>query len=48
MTPSVTTHKILVVDDDAAIRQLIARFLGYSSYQIESAENAATARQKFT
>jgi DNA-binding response OmpR family regulator len=48
MTPSVTTHKILVVDDDAAIRQLIARFLGYGNYQVATAETAAIARQRFT
>jgi len=47
MTPSVTTHRILVVDDDAAIRQLVARFLSYSHYHIETAETAAIARQKF-
>lgn len=47
MVLPVTTHKILVVDDDAAIRQLVARFLGYSNYQIETAETAAIARQKY-
>lgn len=47
MTSSVITQKILVVDDDAAIRQLISRFLGYSHYHIESAETAAIARQKY-
>ncbi|MFM1842538.1 MAG: hypothetical protein RLZZ490_1274 [Cyanobacteriota bacterium] len=47
MALPMTTHKILVVDDDAAIRQLIGRFLSYSDYHIESAETAAIARQKF-
>ncbi len=35
--------KILVVDDDFAIRNLIRRFLAQQNFQIESAENGETA-----
>lgn len=39
--------KILIVDDDFAICQLISRFFSYNNYQIESAANAKMARQIF-
>jgi DNA-binding response OmpR family regulator len=39
--------KIMIVDDDPAIRQLIHRFFTYNNYQIEAAEDAKTARQLF-
>ncbi|PSB61737.1 DNA-binding response regulator, partial [filamentous cyanobacterium CCP1] len=35
--------KILVVDDDPAIRTLIYRFLSKQDYQVESAEDGKTA-----
>jgi two-component system, OmpR family, response regulator len=40
-------NKILVVDDDPAIRNLIHRFLGKKSYQMESAEDGKTAMALF-
>lgn len=36
-------NKILVVDDDPAVRNLIHRFLGKQNYQMESAEDGKTA-----
>ena len=39
--------KILIVDDDPAICQLISRFFSYNNYQIEAAPDARTARQIF-
>ncbi|NDJ17793.1 response regulator [Myxacorys almedinensis A] len=39
--------KILVVDDDPAIRNLIHRFLSKQSYQMESAEDGKTAMAMF-
>lgn len=39
--------KILIVDDDPPICQLISRFLSYNNYQIASAANAKLARQFF-
>ncbi|MDX2100159.1 MAG: response regulator transcription factor [Leptolyngbyaceae cyanobacterium bins.59] len=39
--------KILVVDDDPAIRNLIHRFLGKQNYQMESAEDGKTAMMLF-
>jgi DNA-binding response OmpR family regulator len=39
--------KIMIVDDDPAIRHLIHRFFSYNNYQIEVAENAKVARQIF-
>ncbi|MGK7941523.1 MAG: response regulator transcription factor [Crocosphaera sp.] len=39
--------KILIVDDDPAICQLISRFFSYNNYQIESAGDVRTARQLF-
>ncbi len=39
--------KILIVDDDPAICQLISRFFSYNNYQIEAAADARTARQLF-
>ena len=39
--------KILVVDDDPAIRNLIVRFLRQKKYEVESAENGQSALKKF-
>jgi DNA-binding response OmpR family regulator len=39
--------KILVVDDDPAIRNLILRFLGQKNYQMESAEDGKSALETF-
>jgi two-component system OmpR family response regulator len=41
------TAKILVVDDDSAVRNLIQRFLRQQNYQVESAEDAKMARAIF-
>ncbi|MEH1947386.1 MAG: response regulator, partial [Nostoc sp.] len=35
--------KILVVDDDPAVRNLIQRFLIKQNYQVEAAEDGKTA-----
>ncbi|MBE9117062.1 response regulator transcription factor [Lusitaniella coriacea LEGE 07157] len=40
--------KILVVDDDPAIRNLILRFLGQKDYQVESADNGKMALDIFS
>ncbi len=40
-------NKILVVDDDPAIRNLVGRFLSFNDYQVETAEDAKTARNLF-
>ncbi|MGD1716513.1 response regulator transcription factor [Dapis sp. BLCC M172] len=37
------SQKILVVDDDPAIRNLVHRYLSQQNYQVESAEDGATA-----
>jgi two-component system, OmpR family, response regulator len=42
-----TTSKILVVDDDPAIRNLIHRFLSQKNYQVESAANGKNALTMF-
>jgi DNA-binding response OmpR family regulator len=39
--------KILVVDDDPAIRDLLGRFFSRQNFQIESAENGETALELF-
>jgi two-component system, OmpR family, response regulator len=39
--------KILVVDDDPAIRNLILRFLGQKNYQMEAAEDGKSALETF-
>ena len=39
--------KILVVDDDPAIRNLILRFLRQKKYEVESAEDGENALKKF-
>ena len=39
--------KILVVDDDPAIRTLIHRFLSKQNYQLESAEDGKSALAMF-
>jgi DNA-binding response OmpR family regulator len=46
MAPANTPAKILVVDDEPAIRNLIHRFLS-KDYQMESAEDGKTAVAKF-
>lgn len=40
-------NKIMIVDDDPAVRHLIHRFFSYNNYQIEAAENAQIARKIF-
>lgn len=39
--------KILIVDDDLSLHNLLYRFLSYNGYAAEIATNCATARQKF-
>jgi two-component system, OmpR family, response regulator len=46
MTPD--TIKILVVDDDLAIKTLITRFLRQKGYQIADADTGKTALEKFS
>ena len=42
-----TPEKILVVDDDPAIRNLIHRFLSQQGYQVESGEDGQTGLELF-
>jgi two-component system OmpR family response regulator len=42
-----TSKKILVVDDDSAIRNLVHRFLGKRNYQMESVGDGETALKVF-
>jgi two-component system OmpR family response regulator len=42
-----SANKILVVDDDPAVRNLIHRFLAKQNYQMESAEDGKTALTLF-
>jgi DNA-binding response OmpR family regulator len=42
-----TPPKVLVVDDDPAIRNLIHRFLGRQNYMVESAEDGKSALAAF-
>jgi DNA-binding response OmpR family regulator len=42
-----TAKKILVVDDDSAIRNLLHRFFGRQNFHMESAENGQTALTLF-
>ena len=42
-----SNKKILIVDDDLTLHNLIGRFLSYNGYITEVATNCATARQKF-
>lgn len=42
-----TAKKILVVDDDSAIRNLLHRFFGRQNFHMESAENGQTALTVF-
>lgn len=44
---SITRRKILVVDDDPAVRNLIQRFLTKLNYQVEVASDGKTARAIF-
>ena len=46
-SPQNLQNKILVVDDDPAIRNLVFRFLSFNDYQVETAEDAKTARHLF-
>lgn len=46
-TVAMPTAKILVVDDEPAIRNLIHRFLLKQNYEMESAEDGKTALQTF-
>ena len=39
--------KIMVVDDEPDIRQLVSEILEDEGYEIETAENAAQAREKW-
>ena len=41
------TKKILVVDDDPAIRNLIYRFFSHNDYEMEAAQDGHTARKLF-
>ncbi len=47
MATAAVKKKILVVDDDSAIRQLIHRFLSQNDFIMESVEDAKTARIVF-
>jgi DNA-binding response OmpR family regulator len=40
-------NKIMIVDDDPAVRHLISRFFSYNNYEIAAAEDAKTARKIF-
>ena len=42
-----SNKKILIVDDDLTLHNLIGRFLSYNGYITEVAANCATARQTF-
>ena len=44
---TIASAKILVVDDDPAIRDLILRFLRQKDYQVESAEDGKSALEIF-
>jgi two-component system phosphate regulon response regulator OmpR len=44
--PADDAAHVLVVDDDARIRQLLAKFLGANGYRVTGAADAAEARQK--
>jgi DNA-binding response OmpR family regulator len=48
MVVSALKSKIMIVDDDPAIRELIQRFFSYNDYLIESAKDAKTARKLFS
>ncbi|MGC9527264.1 MAG: response regulator transcription factor [Limnospira sp.] len=41
------SEKILVVDDDPAIRNLISRYLTQQDYEVESAKDGETALERF-
>ncbi len=44
---TIAAAKILVVDDDPAIRKLICRFLGQKNYQMSEAKNGKLALEAF-
>ena len=44
---TMASAKILVVDDDPAIRNLILRFLSKKNYQVQSAQDGKTALSLF-
>ena len=47
MMPKSLKNKIMVVDDDPAVRNLISRFFSYNNYETETAPDAKTARGLF-
>lgn len=47
MAMKTTKKKVMIVDDDSAVRNLIGRFLAYNNYTIEMAADAKTARELF-
>lgn len=44
---SIAQKKILIVDSDSALQNLLNRFFTYNNYLVESAFNGKTAREKF-
>ncbi len=44
---TIANTKILLVDDDPAIRKLVLRFLSQKNYQMESAQNGKSALDLF-
>ncbi|MCK5578559.1 MAG: response regulator, partial [Planctomycetes bacterium] len=42
------SHKILVVDDEPQIRELLRRFLTKSGYEVTTVESGAEAIKKIT
>ncbi|MBE9175717.1 response regulator transcription factor [Synechocystis salina LEGE 06155] len=47
MTSMAMPDRILVVDDDPVILHLLTRFLNCNGYQVETADTAAIARERF-
>lgn len=45
MTPSTTSPRILIVDDDAEIRSLLADYLGEQGWHISTAQDGAAMQQ---
>ncbi|MBU4433474.1 MAG: DNA-binding response regulator, partial [Alphaproteobacteria bacterium] len=44
-TPRLTTSRILIVDDDPGIRDVVSDFLGRHGYAVETASDAHTMEQ---
>src|SRR5205085_1928785 len=42
-TPRAARHRILVVDDEASIRELLSKTLALAEYQVETAADGSTA-----